>query len=250
MDKCLCSGVEAEPFFHNAFKVLPNGELAPGVGEFIQCTSCGLVRPASPPFKTEAEYISYYTAYPPTKTEYVIKDWEHDLDVAKQRMSRCKLEYTDVLRVLDVGCGSGAFVYACRARGYTAFGCEIASYSYSECKPSWVHRVRLENLTFPPGYFDVVTFFDVLEHVMDPIKMLREIVAISRYAGRCIIEIPRFFHPSGQHHWKDDEHLWYWDTNQMLRQLFKIGLLVDSVMNPIESKTMFRCINIARGIDV
>jgi SAM-dependent methyltransferase len=119
-----------------------------------------------------------------------------------------------------------------------AYGCEISKYSYSQCD-DYIYRKRLENVYFPTDYFDIVTCHDVIEHVMEPIKFTEELFRITKQNGTCIIDMPRFFHQSGAHHWKAIEHIWYFSTEQLKDILENIGFIINEIKHPIESKTVF-----------
>src|ERR1019366_10679707 len=80
-------------------------------------------------------------------------------------------------RVLDVGCGAGAFGGALKKK----FGCEIwgVEPDLKSCGKAAtrldraVHGRFDDKLGLPPGYFDCIFFNDVLEHMVDPAAALR-----------------------------------------------------------------------------
>jgi 2-polyprenyl-3-methyl-5-hydroxy-6-metoxy-1,4-benzoquinol methylase len=97
-------------------------------------------------------------------------------------------------RLLDVGCGLGFFLERAAARGWDAYGCEPS--------PSWAARARdrvggSRVHTGPPAHgmfaadrFDLITAWDVLEHVYDPIPFLRTLAGLLTDAGRLFIRTP------------------------------------------------------------
>jgi 2-polyprenyl-3-methyl-5-hydroxy-6-metoxy-1,4-benzoquinol methylase len=93
------------------------------------------------------------------------------------------------IRLLDVGCSSGAFVYAASKLGVQAEGVEPAE---EPCKTATekglkVHQGYLEELGLPPESYHVVTLFEVLEHIKDPMSLLRESARILVNGGVVII---------------------------------------------------------------
>jgi SAM-dependent methyltransferase len=97
-------------------------------------------------------------------------------------------------RLLDVGCGTGAFLAAARDAGYQVTGVDFAEGSIRAARSRFgldsLHTATLEDFARQehPGSFDVVTFFEVLEHqdnltaFMDSVKRLlkpRGFVALS-----------------------------------------------------------------------
>jgi SAM-dependent methyltransferase len=151
--------------------------------------------------------------------------YKHDLAVANVRLDKYKLSG----RVLDVGCGNGAFVDACRARGLDAEGTILGDgdeYQY--------YKGELSSIHFPTGHFDVVCYHDVLEHVQDPIAELKEARRILKIGGRLIVDFPRFWAPEGQHHWRPIEHLWMLTPEQLANTLKEAGFDISEVQNPIQ----------------
>lgn len=239
--KCICgSGKFGEATTHKGFMVDPKGESIKNSIALIEC-ECGLVRQATMPFSTKEQFIDYYEKkYPPTKGFYKAKDYKHDREVAAIRCSEYGINKG---KVLDVGSGSGAFVEECRARGAEAYGCEISKYSYSKVtEDAFIYRKCFEDVHFPTDHFDITTCHDVIEHVLDPVAFVEEMFRTTKQDGTCFIEIPRFFHEAGSHHWKWVEHLWYFTTMQFLELLTDIGFEDIKVSHPIESKTLYRMV--------
>lgn len=97
-------------------------------------------------------------------------------------------------RLLDVGCGDGAFLRLASPLFQECYGVDIA--------PSMVEAVRRagfdarcvdvneEPLPFPDGFFDAVTALDVIEHVFDPYRFVGELRRVLRGRGRLIVATP------------------------------------------------------------
>lgn len=99
------------------------------------------------------------------------------------------------LRVLDVGCGNGAFLMELvRRHEAEAWGMDISGDSLTglaRLEP----RLRLVtgDLTgarLPEAYFDVVTLWHVLEHDGDPVGSLRRALQWLRPGGLLLAEVP------------------------------------------------------------
>jgi SAM-dependent methyltransferase len=93
-------------------------------------------------------------------------------------------------RILDVGCAHGFFLDEARQRGWQTSGVEISSYAAPIAR-SRGHEV-FETLDAAveegPGRFDVVSFFQVLEHLPDPETALRSAATLLRPGGLLIVE--------------------------------------------------------------
>jgi SAM-dependent methyltransferase len=94
-------------------------------------------------------------------------------------------------RVLDVGAAYGFFVAAARSVGLDAVGLEpvgaCAAFAARELGIE-VHTGRIEDATLAAGGFDVVTLFDVIEHLVDPTAALRRIHALLAPGGTLVVE--------------------------------------------------------------
>lgn len=90
-------------------------------------------------------------------------------------------------RVLEIGCGSGYLSNHVRALGATVVGCDISS---PETTPG-VPFVRCDGAALPfRRHFDVVLSFDVLEHIPDSDKHLREVRRVLRPGGYYLLQTP------------------------------------------------------------
>jgi SAM-dependent methyltransferase len=96
-------------------------------------------------------------------------------------------------RLLDVGCGLGYFVAAAQAAGWDGFGCDTSE--------PWVRRARslagAERISLGPvepglfgGEFDLITSWDVLEHIHDPLPFLNVIASLLAPGGRAFLRTP------------------------------------------------------------
>lgn len=72
-------------------------------------------------------------------------------------------------RLLDVGCAFGVFLELAAARGWSVAGVEISPYAsrYARERGLDVFTGDVSTASHPPASFDVVTLWDVIEHVRD-----------------------------------------------------------------------------------
>jgi SAM-dependent methyltransferase len=100
----------------------------------------------------------------------------------------------DCRRVLDVGCGAGGLGRLLKARGHHVTGIELVPEA-AEAARRQLDRVvtadvETAGFPFPPGSFDAVVFADLLEHLVDPWRILREAAALLAPGGHVIASIP------------------------------------------------------------
>lgn len=96
-------------------------------------------------------------------------------------------------RVLDVGCAAGRKAAVMRDMGLRVVGLE----PYEEgCRLAWeshgleVTCAYLQDADLPPESFDAVTFFDVIEHVNDPVGDLRAAYGLLKPGGTVYLKVP------------------------------------------------------------
>jgi 2-polyprenyl-3-methyl-5-hydroxy-6-metoxy-1,4-benzoquinol methylase len=157
-------------------------------------------------------------------------DLEHDREVARKRIKTYGSKLTG--RILDVGCGNGAFVLEVRDLDLDCEGQDF----FSPLDREWIHQGDLFELNFPTEHYDVITCHDVLEHVPDLLGFLKEIRRMLKPGGWFILDFPDF---DFDHHWKKVEHIWLLNREQVRRVLIKAGFTPAYFHRPIESKLVF-----------
>jgi SAM-dependent methyltransferase len=97
-------------------------------------------------------------------------------------------------RILDVGCGTGANLLMLSHYG-NAEGVDISNDALAFCRERGLDQVKLgagEKLPYDDGTFDLVTAFDVVEHMDDDLAGLREMRRVLRPGGRVLLFVPAF----------------------------------------------------------
>ena len=105
-----------------------------------------------------------------------------------------------VERVLDIGCGGGEFGRLLKEHGVReVHGVEIVpqarDLAAQHLDSATLGNIEEMNLPFDDGYFDCVTFADVLEHLHDPVMALRKTSRVLARDGVIVMSIPnvRFY---------------------------------------------------------
>ena len=129
-----------------------------------------------------------------------VGDGGHDAYYTGDREDIRALLPAGARRVLDVGCGAGTLGAALKAQtGAEVVGLELfeEAAALAETRLDAVHRVDLQTLTelpYPDGYFDAMTFGDVLEHMHDPHGLLRTLRRYLADGGTIVCSIPNVKH--------------------------------------------------------
>jgi ubiquinone/menaquinone biosynthesis C-methylase UbiE len=104
------------------------------------------------------------------------------------------LELTPGLKVVDLGCGTGAYTITLAEAGCEAVGVDISPAMLAVARRKVPHggsvrwvEADLANLPFPDGRFDRGLLHVTLEFVEDPPRVLREAVRVLAPGGRLVV---------------------------------------------------------------
>ena len=145
------------------------------------------------------------------------------------------LKYQKDGKLLDVGCAMGFFMEEAEKKGFQSYGVDASPYAISEAKKKFGKRALLAPLSevnFPPGLFSVVTFFDVIEHLQDPLGDLKKIKKILRDDGLLVIETGDASSPWARImgakwiFYAPPQHLFYFSKTTIKRLLKQAGFKV------------------------
>lgn len=96
--------------------------------------------------------------------------------------------------LLEIGCGTGEFLAITKTAGHTVSGLDLSAdvveYMTKRYPDIQVRHGSLESSGFPPENFDVIAALHVIEHVSDPIGLLREMASLLRPGGMVYIRVP------------------------------------------------------------
>ena len=156
-------------------------------GRYVKCKNCHLiyVNPIEKASKINGDYSKMGNTDAP-----IIRGSR--LRAAKSQLGLIK-KYKSGTTLLDIGCGEGFFLFNASKAGYTTKGIEIsqdaAEYAGREFGLD-VEAKPFEELQFPDNYFDVVTLWQVLEHVPYPLIVLKEVHRILKPEGLLATSTP------------------------------------------------------------
>lgn len=114
---------------------------------------------------------------------------------------------TPSAKVLDIGCGGGLFLSILKEQGAEVSGIELSDSrtQYAKSKHGLeIYKYPIENDFWQKGYanhFDVVTLWDVIEHVNYPFETLQSAAGILKQGGVLLIDTPcrdSFYHRFGE----------------------------------------------------
>lgn len=151
----------------------------------VKCGDCGLVFCRRVP--ALEELIDHYAKYSRNQpiSPITIKRYEALL---------ARLEpYRKLNRILDIGCGDGHFLETARRKGWDIFGIELTDEAIAVCGAKGIptHKGPIQEYR-PQFRFDVVTSFEVLEHLNDGGDHVARIAALIRSGGTLYFTTPNF----------------------------------------------------------
>jgi len=118
--------------------------------------------------------------------------------------------HLDGARILDIGCGLGAYVNKLRAFSDDVFGVDIDVDKVAQAQEQLehIHQAPAEELPFPDAYFDVVLLHEVLEHVTSDSLAVAEAHRVAKTGGRLVIFVPNRLFPFETHgvYWRGKYH--------------------------------------------
>jgi 2-polyprenyl-3-methyl-5-hydroxy-6-metoxy-1,4-benzoquinol methylase len=167
------------------------------IGEWTiyKCSHCGLgvLDPRPAPQELDTLY----------RESYFLSHYEDLLELGSPGMQRRISQEAHRIRffgkfkrkglVLDIGCGRGTFLHACRVRGYEVVGLDVsedAAASVWNALRIPVKAGALRDELFEPESIDVVTMWHTLEHTADPGRFLDQTWRWLKPDGLLVVDVP------------------------------------------------------------
>jgi 2-polyprenyl-3-methyl-5-hydroxy-6-metoxy-1,4-benzoquinol methylase len=195
----------------------------------VRCRRCGLVYASPRP--GEEEVLSTYQEV--TDPLYLREKVGRLLSF--RRYVGC-IEETigpsrEIRRLLDVGCYTGLFLEAAQEHGWEGWGVEPCHWAAEEGRHRGLTVLKgtLSEVSLPTESFDMLTFWDVVEHLSDPRATLEEAWRILKPGGWVIIQTMNVESwPArllGRHWpWLMEMHLTYFSPHTLGCLLEQVGL--------------------------
>lgn len=201
----------------------------------VKCTDCSLVycNPRLTSAETDKRYNSEYfwkeylpSVIPPGGAE--------DVDFLDSRFKTALDLLADgrpPSRMLEIGTGAGFFLKAAVRFGFDAYGLELSTEASEYARTRLGLRVlqtAAEEMPFEPRYFDAAAMFEVIEHLRDPLRVVRAAHRALKPGGRFIVSTPnlgalsRLMLGSEWAVLSPAEHLYYF-TETTLRTMLQKG---------------------------
>ncbi len=169
----------------------------PGRFRYVACDRCGMLR-LTPRPTAESIDAAYPAGYEPYRKAIEDQTINPAVRWLRHRQLRTRCDQVTRLatagKLLDVGCSTGLFLNEMRRYGqWELYGVEPSAEAARYARERFgldVRQGRLEDAAFGDVRFDIITLWDVLEHLPDPgasVERLRDLLAP---AGRLILSAP------------------------------------------------------------
>lgn len=226
--ECRLETLSACPLCANA-SIAPAPLEAPVPFGLKQCSACGILfvspRPVNEGMKDT--YDEYYepreSAAPPERQ--VRRGVRHARRIHKYAGKPGRL--------LDVGAGDGYLVHAAKEIGWQAEGLEFSVPRIQRAK-RWfnidLQRHDIFEAPFAPGSFDALTMFQLIEHVHDPVAIIRRAHELLKPGGILAMSTPNVLtyrrKKRGVETWKIPIHLFFFSPRTLVEVVEKNGFTV------------------------
>jgi 2-polyprenyl-3-methyl-5-hydroxy-6-metoxy-1,4-benzoquinol methylase len=151
-----------------------------------KCNNCGFVFAQAIPTLEDLE--KHYDGY--SRNDYLspitIKRYNELLDYFEP--------FRKTGKIIDVGCGIGYFLIEAKKRGWEVHGTEYTDEAIEICEKLGINmqKGKLDPSIYPPEIFDVITSFEVLEHINNPQEEIVNFNQILRKGGLVYLTTPNW----------------------------------------------------------
>jgi len=193
----------------------------------VKCNDCGLVFGKKNP--SLEELTAHYTNYPRYTSLSAITEKRYNELLDKFE------PYRKNNNIIDLGCSNGLFLDCAKKRGWNVYGTEYAQESIDYCAQRNIKVFKSDKLPdeFFKLQFDVVTSFEVIEHINTPNAEMEFIKKILRKGGAFYVTTPNFNSVSRfltKDKWnviEYPEHLTYYTARTLNNLMRKYGFKKD-----------------------
>lgn len=151
--------------------------------KIVNCTNCNLVRTLG---GSQVNYKAYHRDTDYQKNEKQFKN------IFRKRFNLVK-KFKKTGKVLDIGTSTGTMLDIFKDNGWETYGVEPSvNAQIAQKKGHNITKSNFENAKLKPNFFDAVVMNHILEHVEDPLKVMKKINKILKKDGVVLIDVPNF----------------------------------------------------------
>ncbi|MGK2877385.1 MAG: class I SAM-dependent methyltransferase [Solirubrobacterales bacterium] len=198
----------------------------------VRCVECGfLFDPGRDADELQELYDDQYFSDYPGVGDYSADEAQRRTE-AKKRIAWLK-RFVPSGSIFEIGAAAGYFLDEARTAGYSVAGVEPAPAVSGYARERFGLDIKtgfLEDADLPEGRFDAICAFHVLEHVHDPLEVLKDVRASLKNDGYLFLEIPNIESGTAVHdgakwfHLDQPNHVAFYNPEQLEGLLSKAGI--------------------------
>lgn len=204
-------------------------------GPIVRCNNCGLI--FANPRPSPQKIIEIYSQ---VEDHVYLAEEEGRVATFKNNLAEIS-RYKRKGKLLDVECHVGTFLDIAKDYGYEVYGLEPSKWAAEYCRNKRnieVQECGLSEANLEDSSFEVITMWDVIEHLTDPYKELRRANSLLRDDGILAITTMNvdsvFAKVLGKHYpWYMLMHLYYFTPDTMEKILGKSGFRILEIKHHI-----------------
>ncbi len=216
----------------------------------VRCNTCGLI--FVNPFLENKEIKDMYSEdYFKNSVSQTLgyKDYLSDKEKYLMDIRKILIPYLNKFtnnkgKILDIGCAFGYFLNEVKNNGWDPYGVDISLYAVKKAKELFnmnIFHGTVEEANFNDKEFKVITIFNVLGHVKDPLNLLKEVNRILDDNGLLIIRTSNLdsfeaLLQKENFYLIKEDHLHYFSPATMKKILEKAGF---SILHIISDSQLF-----------
>lgn len=195
--------------------------------DIVRCRYCNVV--ATDPMPTRAVLDAYYASYAPTQIDDFRDNRLVQLQAPLWTYLSKALRTAETPTILDYGFGAGAFVkYVARHTQARVFGADFSQQNIDQLQRWCEHSgVNIDTLDvgrrqladFGSQRMNLITMFQVVEHLVNPVQVLGELASLQRSGDLLYLECPH-------------QDAWFFRAKNQCRRLLSREFMYGSVSPP------------------
>ncbi len=208
--------------------------------DIVQCNQCGFV--FIPPFYRERINYNEYKDENSLKAVIAGNDW---LKIQRHKLRYKTIQkYCKAGKLFDLGVGWGHFLHTGRLLGYEVAGIEMAKMPFTYAREYLkLPVIEIDFFDYKPlmDYYDLLTMWDVLEHIDNCDKAVEKCALMLKTGGLLVIQVPQidsFIAKRHKENWQAMglDHVNYFSKETITYFLERKGFKVVRIKSSIEVK--------------
>lgn len=166
--------------------------------DYQRCSYCGLV--STIPLPTEQQIEEHYRRKFEQGNYELLMRYRNEyrsvyktfVDVLENRLNE-KGETLQGKKILDVGCFTGELLLLLSEKGADVYGLELQSEAVvlaNNLLPGRIYQADVYGTSFPLMQFDIITFTGLVEHLVEPVKLVTRVHELLAPGGLALLQTP------------------------------------------------------------